>query len=98
MHFHTVSDINILDYDLQKVSQNHSVILAMIPFDDKCQNLPKISEIKKIKIVYLQKVGQGHGVQFSQLHHWMANAKIYKYHPQIYALAFIISEITFFKF
>ena len=34
-----------------------------------------------------QKVGQGHGVQFSQLHHSMANVKIYKCLPQIFALA-----------
>ena len=29
---------------------------------------------------YLQKVGQGHGVQFPKLHHSIANIKMYKRH------------------
>ena len=39
--------------------------------------------------VYLQKVGQGHGVQFSQLQHSMLNAKIDKCLPQIFALVLL---------
>ena len=38
-----------------------------------------VSEILTFKISYLQKVGQVHGVQFSQCHS-MANVKIYKCH------------------
>ena len=34
-----------------------------------------VSEILPIEIWDLQKVGQGHVVHFSQLHHWMANVK-----------------------
>ena len=57
----------------------------MAPFDGKCQNLP-MSPTHFCAISYvsekndLQKVGQGHGVQFSQLLHLMANIKIYKFH------------------
>ena len=47
----------------------------------------------KIKNIWLQKVGQGHRAQFSQLHHSMANIKIYKYLPQILALALTVSQI-----
>ena len=43
--------------------------------------------------ITIQKVGQGHGVQFLQLHHLMANVKIYKYLPEIFGLALTISEI-----
>ena len=49
--------------------------------------------VKKIGLFYLQKVGQGHGVQFSQLHHLMANVNIYKCLKHIFALAFTVSEI-----
>ena len=38
-------------------------------------------------------VGQGHRVQFSQLHHMMANAKIYKCLQHIFELALTVSEI-----
>ena len=41
----------------------------------------------------LQKVGQGHRVQFSQKHHSIANVKIYKKFPHIFALALSTSEI-----
>ena len=37
-----------------------------------------VSEILPFKIVDLEKVGQGHGVQFSQWQQPMANVKIYK--------------------
>ena len=37
-----------------------------------------ILEIHKIFIFDLQNVGQGHGVQFVQLHHSMTNVTIYK--------------------
>ena len=39
-----------------------------------------------LKIVDLQKEGQGHKVQFCQLHHSTANAKIYKFLPHIFEL------------
>ena len=49
----------------------------MTPFDGKCQNLQKtpthfalaytVSEILNFEIVDLQKVCQGHGVQFSAM-------------------------------
>ena len=45
-------------------------------------------------IVYIQKIGLGHGVQFSRLHHSMVNVKIYKCLPQICALALTVSEIS----
>ena len=38
-------------------------------------------------ILYLQDLGQGHGVQFTQLHHSMANIKICICHPPSFALA-----------
>ena len=36
-----------------------------------------VSQIYKIVSVDLQKVGQGHRVQFLQLHHLMAKVKVY---------------------
>ena len=36
-----------------------------------------ISEKLTFQICYLQKISQGHGVQFSKLRHSMANVKIY---------------------
>ena len=41
----------------------------------------------------LYNVGQGRRVQFSQLHHSVANVKIYKYLLYISALALTVSEI-----
>ena len=35
-------------------------------------------KILTFQLFYLQKVGQGHGIQFSQLRYSMANVKIYK--------------------
>ena len=75
----------------------------MTTFIGKCQNLQKtatqfvlalnVTEITKFQICYLQKVGQSHGLQFSQLHHLIANDKIYKYLPYIFVLALSVSEI-----
>ena len=69
----------------------------MTPFDGKCQNLQISSThfcasafcFRYITILnlYLEKVGQGHGVQLSQLCHSMAYVKIYK----IYCLHFLFS-------
>ena len=50
-------------------------------------------QISKSKNVYLQKIGQGHGVKFSQLRHSMADVEIYKCLPHIFALAPTVSEI-----
>ena len=84
---------------------SRSVIFSITQLDDKYQNLqtfptffalaPIDSEIliKCQFLTYLQKVGQCHGVQFSQLHHSMANVKIYKCLPLIFALALTVSEI-----
>ena len=47
----------------------------------------------QFKICYLQKVGQGHEVQFSQLYHLMANVKNYKFLPNIFAQGLTVSEI-----
>ena len=65
---------------------SRSTIIAITPFDSKCQYLhmsPKhfpldltVAKVKKFYISELQKVGQGHGVQFKQLHQMMANVKI----------------------
>ena len=41
----------------------------------------------------LQKVDQGHRVQFSQLRHSMAKVKIYTCLPHILALALTVSDI-----
>ena len=60
------------------MSRSRSTIFELIPFDDKCKNLqntltyfvlaPTFSEFRDITItsLVLQKVGQVHGVQFSQ--------------------------------
>ena len=83
-------DSNVSHFYLKKVGQGHGVnsIFAMRLFDGKYKKLQKtpifyslalnISEILTFQIVYLQKVGQGHEVQFSQWGHSMANIKIYK--------------------
>ena len=39
-----------------------------------------VNEILTFKILYLEKVGQGHGLQLSQWRHSMANIKIIKRH------------------
>ena len=59
-------------------------VFSITPFNGKCQNL--------------QNVGQGHRVQFSQLHQSMANIKIYKCLPQIFVLALILQRYNNFKF
>ena len=44
----------------------------------------------------LQKVGQGHGIQFSQLQLSMTNVKIYKCLSQIFAVApTVYEQLTF---
>ena len=80
-----------------------NTIFTMTPLDDKCRNL-QVSPTHfsassysfryiNILIFYLQKVGQGHGVQFWQLQRSMANVRIYKLLPAILALALTVSEI-----
>ena len=64
---------------------SHTFLRQLLP-SERCFNF-----------FYLQKVGQGHGVQFSQLHVSMANVKIYKCLPQIFALTLTVSEIYKFK-
>ena len=59
---------------------------------DKPMAIGKILQIfLAIKMFDLQQVGQGHGVQFSQLQLSMANVKIYKCLSHIFALALIVS-------
>ena len=56
-----------------------------------------VSEILTFYIFDLQKIGEGDGVQFSQLLHSMTNVIIYnKRHPHIFALALTLSEIYMF--
>ena len=57
-----------------------------------------LSEILKFSISYLQKISQGHRVQFLQGCHSMTNVKIYKSRPMhFFALARAISEILRFQ-
>ena len=49
-----------------------------------------------LEFFYFQKVVQGHEVKFSQLHDSMANVKIYKCRPQIFALALTICDKLIF--
>ena len=64
-----------------------------------CKRLPQIvAQALTVAEIYIlisspTKVGQGQGVQFSQLYHSLANVKIYKCLPHIFELAFAISEI-----
>ena len=48
-------------------------------------------------MVYLQIVGQGQGVQFSQLHHSMTNVKSTKHSQKYFALTLTVSEIFTFE-
>ena len=66
-----------------------SAICSVTPFDGKCQKSTSVShiflyyrftDIQQFLKKLPSKVGQGHGVQFLQLNHSMANAKIYKRH------------------
>ena len=43
-----------------------------------------VSEILTVWMFYLEKVGQGQGIQLSQWRHLMANIKIFKRHPYIF--------------
>ena len=65
---------------------SQSAMYSIATCDGKCQSLHiapthfgsisyRFRDVKMF-IFYLQNVGQGHGVQFSQLHHSMANVKI----------------------
>ena len=56
-----------------------------------------ISEVGQFIKMCLPKVGQSHVVQFSQLHHSIANVKIYKCLSHILALALTVSEISQLK-
>ena len=71
-----------MDYSFCNVHSSRSTswitVFAMMPFDGKYQNLQKthmlalaltVSVIITFDIFVLQKVGQGHGMQFSQRHH-----------------------------
>ena len=57
-----------------------------------------VSDILKFKVCNFQRVYQGHGVQFSQWHHSMANVKIYKRLPYIFALALTFQRYYNFNF
>ena len=56
-----------------------------------------LSEISIFQKIYLQKVGQGHGVQFSQCQRSMTNAKIYKILAHNFAPALTVSDILKLK-
>ena len=49
------------------------------------------------EIVYLEKVGQGHGILPLQWCHFMANMKYIKVVASIFELALIVSEILAFE-
>ena len=53
--------------------------------------------IYTFQIFDIKKVGYGHGVEFSELHHSKADAKIYKCLPHIFVLALTVSYIYKFK-
>ena len=100
----TVSDtLTFKNCDLQKVGQGHSVILVMTPFDSKCKSLQKsfthfCAGFYHFRDFFLNFwPSKLHIVQFSQRHHLMANAKIYKCLPHIFALASNASEIYKFE-
>ena len=78
--------ITILDFLPLKIrSRSHDAIFAVTPFENNCQNLKCLPHIFALSLTfriyknenknYLQKVGQGHWVQFSQFHHSILNAK-----------------------
>ena len=84
-----------------------SIILAMTPFNGKCQNLQKINtffalalrfSVIILKKINLKKVGHGHRVQFLQWHHSMANAKIYQRHTHFCANFYHFRDIKFKNF
>ena len=52
-----------------------------------------ISDILKIQNLFIQKVGQGHGVQFSQWYHSVLKGQVHKYLPHIFPLVLIVSDI-----
>ena len=86
-------------------SRSRSAIFS--PFDGKCQNLQmspthnctssyRFRDIEILKFLP-PKVGQGHGVQFSQLQHSMANVKIYKCQPNILRKPSLLQRYKNFK-
>ena len=72
------------------MSRSWSAIFSITPFDGKCQNLQICpthfcassyhSRDINIKRISPPKVGKGHRVRFSHLHHSMANVEIYQCH------------------
>ena len=88
-NFHHFRVFNIYNFWLPKcMSRSRRTIFSVTPFDGKCQNIqinPKsfcanfhlFRDIKILKF-YVQNIGQGHGVQFSQWRLPLANVKIYK--------------------
>ena len=85
---HCFKAINILKCGLPKIGNGHGVKFQQtnIKFNGKCQNLQKnpthfcatssnFTVIQIKKMLTFKKVGQGHRMQFSQLHHSMANIK-----------------------
>ena len=83
--------------------RSRNVIFVFAPFDDVCQDLQMYPShfsagsyrFRDIKILhfYTKKVGQDHEVPFSQLHHSMANVKIYKCLSHIFAFALTVYAI-----
>ena len=79
----TVSEVKISNYlPLKSRSRSRSTLFTITTFDGNCQNLQispthfcgrsyRFRDIKKL-ICYLQKVDQGHRVQFFKLHYSMA--------------------------
>ena len=92
-----ISEIKIFKLlPLKSSSRSWSEIFAIKPFDGNCQS-PQMFPAHFCNRSYcfrnitffifdIQKVGQGHGVQFSQLSYSMANVKIYKCLAYIFAL------------
>ena len=104
--FRAINELRI--WPSKSKSMSRGIILAMTPFHGKYQNLQKppvhfcaISyRFRDIKMYLFnfKKVGQDHGVQFSQLHHSMAKVKIYKCLPYIFALDLTVFTYQNFKF
>ena len=94
-------DIKILSFcQLKSKSRSRSAIFVITLFDSKCLNLQMSLHTRsyrfrytKFFIIVLQISGQGQGVQFSQLQHFMENIKIDIYLPHIFVLALIVSNL-----
>ena len=93
---------------LHTVGLGHRAIFAITPFDGKCQNLqrPPTHYCASLPFqrytnftIFLPKEGQSHGVQFSPLHHLIANVRIYTHLPHIFcASSYRFRDITILKF